>query len=310
MCQSGVQLEDPLHWGPSSEQYGISQAGTPIRIGDFLNEHAGDPAIKNFIPRLQAHVLDRVGTSGTCSVGIDEKSSANFVNGKFYQHNLPRIHYTTYEMDRAREIINPKACRRFALIRNTDGAIRHPFWYARILAVLHVNVEITNPTHNHPVCQPSRQIDILWVRWLGGIRWGGWNQNRLDQVGYIKDDGDGNGFGFVDPAAVIRGCFLIPAFEYGHTKDLLEKSCTWDNTDDGDWAAYWVMRFVDRDMGMRYFGGGIGHIEAPLFEDSPELEASAEEEIDTIPAGVLANPYAPPEVENESDDDEDNEAYD
>ncbi|KAG8684338.1 hypothetical protein FRC11_012248, partial [Ceratobasidium sp. 423] len=86
--QDETQLEDPLHWGPSSERYDISEKGTPIRIGDFLKEHEGDPAITNFVPKLQTHALDRVQESGSCSIGPEEQSLVNFSGGKLYKHNL------------------------------------------------------------------------------------------------------------------------------------------------------------------------------------------------------------------------------
>lgn len=40
------ETDDPLQWGPSSERYSISLRGTPIHIGDFINQHISDPAVK------------------------------------------------------------------------------------------------------------------------------------------------------------------------------------------------------------------------------------------------------------------------
>lgn len=153
-----------------------------------------------------------------------------------------RIYYTTYEIRRARELINPQSCQNFAMVRNVDENIRHPFWYAKILAVLHINVEVADPTCERQVSLSTRRVDMLWVRRLGGHRWGGWTQNRLDLVGYIDDGSKSGSFGFIDPATVVRGSYLIPAFELGQTKDLLTKSCAWDDEEKGDWVAYYVMR--------------------------------------------------------------------
>ncbi|KAG8729610.1 hypothetical protein FRC10_003580 [Ceratobasidium sp. 414] len=36
-------------------------------------------------------------------------------------------------------------------------------------------------------------------------------------------------------------------------------SIAYNNTDFGDWKGYYVNWFVDRDMLMRYVGGGVGH---------------------------------------------------
>jgi hypothetical protein len=75
---------------------------------------------------------------------------------------------------------------------------------------------------------------------------------------------------------------LIPAFTYGKTTELLLPSQAWDFST-VDWVNYYVsryvlptdslmldlltytLRFVDRDMMMRYLGWGIGHRNPPNF---------------------------------------------
>ena len=63
-------------------------------------------------------------------------------------------------------------------------------------------------------------MDLLWVRWFGrelGYA-SGWDTRRLHRLGFIPHD-QPDAFGFLDPADVIRGIHLIPAFAHGHDEE-------------------------------------------------------------------------------------------
>ena len=55
---------------------------------------------------------------------------------------------------------------------------------------------------------------------------------------------DVGAFGFIDPARVIWGIHIIPAFAYSTTDELLEESIAWVYTDvdaaGSDWKYYYV----------------------------------------------------------------------
>ncbi|KAF8225609.1 hypothetical protein L208DRAFT_1208384, partial [Tricholoma matsutake] len=56
------------------------------------------------------------------------------------------------------------------------------------------------------------------------------------------------------------GVHLIPAFAHGKMDGLLGPSIACPLKDeDQDWQYFYVNMFVDRDMFMRFRGGGIGH---------------------------------------------------
>ncbi|KJA18172.1 hypothetical protein HYPSUDRAFT_205550 [Hypholoma sublateritium FD-334 SS-4] len=66
-------------------------------------------------------------------------------------------------------------------------------------------------------------------------------------------------FGFVDPSLVLRACHILPVFASGKRyADGIGLSTI--AGDSNDWKSYYVNRFADRDMVMRFHWGlGIGH---------------------------------------------------
>ncbi|KAF7295407.1 hypothetical protein MIND_01080300 [Mycena indigotica] len=138
----------------------------------------------------------------------------------------------------------------------------HPYWYAQVLGILNATVSrVTATDRTRPV-----RMEFLWVRWLGdqpgytsGLR-----EGRLPVMGFVPDT-DPYAFGFLDPEHVVRGAHLMPVFRRGRTSELLQtKSTTAARfpNETSDWEAFYVGIFVDRDMVMRYVGGGIGHLDA------------------------------------------------
>ncbi|KJA13298.1 hypothetical protein HYPSUDRAFT_151749, partial [Hypholoma sublateritium FD-334 SS-4] len=141
------------------------------------------------------------------------------------------------------------------LSRNDDG---HPFEYGRIIAIFHADV-----VHNKKETEQSPPVskEILWVRWFkrDTSYSAGFKRKHLHRLQFLPSD-DPAAFGFLDPDEVIRGTHLIPSFRYGPTEDLLEgESLGRAPGELDDWKYFYVNIFVDRDMYMRYAGGGVGH---------------------------------------------------
>ncbi|KAJ2921989.1 hypothetical protein H1R20_g15105, partial [Candolleomyces eurysporus] len=115
-----------------------------------------------------------------------------------------------------------------------------------------------------------------------------------------KEEFENYAFGFLDPAQVLRGCHLIPAFHLGQTNcnQLLPYDCavarqvkldSAENSSTQDWTNYYVNIFVDRDMVMRHYGSGVGHQAntqvLALHDDEPPADQGHqvdEEELDDI----------------------------
>lgn len=178
------------------------------------------------MPRLKEHLLSRIlghNFSGDeYEYNEEERNSIILVHNRIYRHQTLRINYTTYDMRRAQDSINPNSTSDvFVLAHEDDSADPHPFWYARVLGIFHAFVR-----HSGTQSAPSQacQMDFLWVRWFGRDLTfpSGFNARRLPRIGFVPiTDAPCDPFGFLDPNEVIRAVHLIPAFQNGRTHELL-----------------------------------------------------------------------------------------
>jgi hypothetical protein len=265
----------------------------------WLGDNADDPATKvslpstafkprplirfqDFLPRLQDHILARLldlpydGDDHNFSDA--DRRTITFVNNRIYKHKTIRINYTTYDVRRAQDSLNPRTHADFMCLshEDQDDASSHPYWYGRIVGIFHALIRHVGPRSKSTEIQ---RVDFLWVRWFGRdlSHKGGWQARRLHRLGFIHGE-ESDAFSFLDPDEIIRGAHLIPAFAHGVTDELLGPSIArQDDEGDKDWRYFYVgmyvhesyemlpslglmaFRFVDRDMVMRYLGGGVGH---------------------------------------------------
>lgn len=150
-------------------------------------------------------------------------------------------------MRRAQDSMNPRKNADIMVLshgNDEDKEKRHPYWYARIIGVFHVNVRHIGPTSK---CSDQQKVDFLWVRWFSsdmGYR-AGWKARRLHRVRFT-DHNSTNSFGFLNPKEVIRGVHLIPAFESGRTSVYLAPSVARQPGEKHeDWVYYYVNMYVD-----------------------------------------------------------------
>jgi hypothetical protein len=162
-----------------------------------------------------------------------------------YQHRTLRINYTTYDVLRHQDVINPMAHRCFALLpaEFEPDSDSHPYIYAKVLGVYHAKVKYGAGL--------PRRFDFVHVRWLyyDYERPGGWEARKLDKLGYTQCQTDQDiidSFDFVDPKDIVRAAHLIPDFQSGVSGDFLHSSSSiaHDNTDHTDWNGYYVNRYV------------------------------------------------------------------
>ncbi|KAI6160827.1 hypothetical protein EDD17DRAFT_1828057, partial [Pisolithus thermaeus] len=137
------------------------------------------------------------------------------------------------------------------VLSHEDLENAHPYWYARIISIFHVDVQYQGPElHKHT----PEHINFLWANMKTG-----WAVHHLPCIGFYPQ-GEPEAFGFINPEQVVHAAHLIPAFHFGYTTALLPPSIAHHKCDnDEDWDWYYVNMFVDHDMFMRYQGGGVSH---------------------------------------------------
>ncbi|KAK7447686.1 hypothetical protein VKT23_013942 [Stygiomarasmius scandens] len=205
-----------------------------------------------------------------------------------YLHRVIRVNYTTYDIHRCQDSINPRS-RSDIITLSPEGSV-HPFDYSRVIGIFHLDVLIDERDRGEP---KLTTLDVLWVRRfrIDHNYRAGFSQRRLYRVEFLPDS-DPSAYGFLNPDEVIRQCHLIPAFAHG--KSTVIHDCgEWESEGEGpettEWRYHYVNIFADSDMYMRYAGGGPGHY--PLKNSDTHVTVPLEENpvpIEENPAEVAA----------------------
>ncbi|EGN94895.1 hypothetical protein SERLA73DRAFT_155586 [Serpula lacrymans var. lacrymans S7.3] len=286
------QLDDNLPYTNPSTHYHIAKSSRD-KVG--LTKWLGD---LDFIPHLKNHLLGRllgVTYKGDEIFYTDKQcGTVKILKNKLYWHQVLRLNYTTYDLRREQDSINPRTHPDIMVLAHEDPDETeepHPYWYTRVIKIFHINVK--HHSGQSKLSEPQ-QMDVLWVRWFARDTSTptGWAAKRWHRVGFM-DGLEPGAFGFLDPDVVIRGIHLIPAFAYGRTDEYLPPSITRQpNETNEDWAFFDVNIFVDCDMFMRYRGGGVGH------KATREWDSFLQKE----PHSSTDHKNEPAQVEGEGDD--------
>ena len=158
-----------------------------------------------------------------------DRAQVHLVGGRIYEVKTMQVNYTTYDIRRDYDIINPKKHADIISVTadfdpsSGSSPSGHPFRYAKVLGVYHADVVHIQPDHEATI----ETVHFLWVRWyqFDETHRSGFQHRRLPRLSPIPLDHDG-ACGFLDPADVIRGAHIIPAFSYGKnsTDNLNDKS--------------------------------------------------------------------------------------
>lgn len=182
------------------------------------------------MPSLTTHLIGRLTgktyTSDEAAPTTDERLGLRVVDDTVYMHKVLRINYTTYDMRRDQDSVNPRNHADVMVLAPEDERDEggHPYWYARVIGVFHANVRYNGPGST-AATQQSRRVEFLWVRWFEHDTKapGGFKKRRYPRIGFIntEQEPDAAAFGFLDPACVIRAVHLIPAYVLGRTAVFL-----------------------------------------------------------------------------------------
>ncbi|KIJ60967.1 hypothetical protein HYDPIDRAFT_31838 [Hydnomerulius pinastri MD-312] len=227
---AALKQDDPIPNAPEQHHAIGKSQNFPVNITSFVQSNLDDPAAKDFVQKLKHHLLphlwdihvddNRSMTSQTLTSQslLDFRPADNqsllsalsqvvFKGGRIYWHPLFHINYTTYDLHRETDAINPSTdCCDIMLLVQRDSPGSHPFCYARVLAIYYANIIYTGPKSKD------------------------YHSQHLDFYGRLHSNG----------VAISRNA-----------------------RDAEDWKFYYINRFVDRDMLMRYHWGlGVGHLYA------------------------------------------------
>ena len=139
-----------------------------------------------------------------------DRDSIYFKADQIYLHKLTRFQYTTYDVQRDQDVINPSMPHQdIVMLATTEDNQDHPFLYAHVLSIYHANIVYTGDnSKNYEV----RWFEFLWVRWY---QYEGpnvqWRNSKLDLVSFPPITTKGT-FGFIDPNNVLHACHIIPFF--------------------------------------------------------------------------------------------------
>ena len=165
---------------------------------------------------------------------------------RFYKYNIMHINYTTYDIRRGDDVINTRTSHSNIMMLNSafaEDPSKHSFCYAHVLGIFHANVVYLGEK-NLDYC-PQR-LEFLWVRWYcikAGVQ-SGWKALKPDRVHFPLMAGNLDASGFLDPADVLRGCHIIPAFCQGQVHPN-GKPFSGIAQDQNDWFSYYINQFVN-----------------------------------------------------------------
>ncbi|THV02869.1 hypothetical protein K435DRAFT_962835 [Dendrothele bispora CBS 962.96] len=243
-----------------------------LDLTSFIHDHRKDPATVDFLRKLKHYILCELFQKDlTSTFSQEEYNALTFENNRIFKHKVVRINYTTYDLRRGQDSINPRTHPDIMVLAPLGSG--HPFSYGRVIGVFHANVRFTTPRSSSLPSISLKRVDILWIRWFEldhSYRFG-WKAKRLPRVKFVDAD-DPGAFGFLNPRDIVRAVHLIPSFSHlgvdnglpGDSVGRQFESTSYAGPrelEDDDWKYYYVNMFVESDIFMLFRGGGIGHQE-------------------------------------------------
>ena len=160
-----------------------------------------------------------------------------FKNDRLYRHRIFRINYTTYDVQRVQDVINPHTPHRDIMVLNSVDGTDNKFSYARVLSIYHADVIYANANGAYQIHKPQR-IEFF-IKSSSAIS-PTWDTLRLDRLTFpsVADD---DALDFLDPANVLRACHIVPRISLSrvHQDGIGVSRCA---NDKEDWERYYVNR--------------------------------------------------------------------
>ncbi|KAJ2933285.1 hypothetical protein H1R20_g3796, partial [Candolleomyces eurysporus] len=281
-----------------------------------------DPLGKSFMKGLREHLLPRLelalfdrarATRDEESGPLKQQKSLDsshivFKDYRIFSHKILRVKYTTYDVRRDEDVIHVDSDVCNIMIHNPahhDNSDAHPYLYGRVLGIFHAHVSYggefaVGAWDLHPF-----RLEFLWIRWYNFQNPEPGFTSPLDRLSFPPVTSP-NSTSFINPDTVLRAAHLIPRFHLGRVHEggngLSEMA-----GDGLDWREYYVNRFADRDMFMRYQTGmAVGHLPQRISKPSVSCAINRPEAPSTdVPLNVSSDSTASDRAEGEENGAED-----
>ncbi|RDX51305.1 hypothetical protein OH76DRAFT_1347249, partial [Lentinus brumalis] len=217
-----------LPYSSATQRYHIAKSQrSHDNVFNWVSSFGDDPAVVNFYQNLKDHALLQLQERGQFTPNYDSSAGFSFQDRtrlvihkeQLYWHDVARLNWTSYDLQRSQDSVNPKNHADIMLLAGKAGdADTHPYVYARVVRIFHINVRL----YDSPM-QMFERMDVLFVRWyrIDHSVPGGFEHKRLHRVEFVPQGGDEEVFGFVNPVDILRGAHMIPAFARGRVSTLL-----------------------------------------------------------------------------------------
>ncbi|KAF7289692.1 hypothetical protein HMN09_01332300 [Mycena chlorophos] len=312
---SFAQTEALPYTAPEEHVHVSFSRNVHVPLDVWIRQHMGDPAFNNFRVKLDCHLLARIlhpeySTDGS-EYTTSDRNHISIVNDRIYIHKVIRVNYTDYTVRRGQDSMNPRT-HADVMTLAPEGADGHPCSYYRIVGVWHCDVQY----REFGYLTPKKTICLLYARRfrLDKTFKGGFKRRRLHRIELVPERDD-DAYTFLNPDEIIRESHVVPAYAHGALPRVFHETIGRKAGEFNDWKYYYVNFFVDRDMLMRYLGGGVGHSYRVIVPDPPqELAGEPEDESEDEPAEIdpaaahLVPDVPGPDVDLASEDGSDGES--
>ncbi|KAK7452756.1 hypothetical protein VKT23_012157 [Stygiomarasmius scandens] len=189
-------------------------------IPTLLADTKDDLAMKTWLFDLKNHCLQRIlGTLSDTEFTDEDRRNLTFISNRIYKHKYLRVNYTTYDLRREQDSINPRTQPDIMMLGGDTEENSHPYLYARVVSLFHVRARHLGPRSRNT---SEQRLDVAWVRWyqFDTTYRSGWKAKQLHGLQFIPATSR-TAFGFVNPVQIIRAVHILPAFAYGTTGEYL-----------------------------------------------------------------------------------------
>lgn len=140
----------------------------------------------------------------------DDRSHINILYNRLHRHKKLNVRYTTYDMQEDEDVIYLKKCPNIMVLNSEHD---HPYLYARVLDLFHVDV--INTRRDSIFGTDPTRVEVVRVHWYEldeEQQSCGFKSLRYPSLSLCKNV-DGDAYGLIHPDEIVRRVHLIPNFK-------------------------------------------------------------------------------------------------